>query len=58
MSRIAGGGSHDCIGWSVTGLWVQEEQKVAILRSRLEEMNIDVDSLLQAVGESEDVTSG
>ena len=32
---------------------VQEEQKVAILRARLEEMGIDVDSLLEAVGDEE-----
>ena len=33
---------------------VQEEQKVAILRAKLEEMGIDVDSLLEAVGDEED----
>ena len=44
--------------WNLTGLLVQEEQRVAILRSKLEEMNIDVDSLLKVVGEGEDVTNG
>ena len=49
------------ICWQYSGLssqacfvLVQEEQKVAILRNKLEEMGIDVDSLLQEVGETED----
>ena len=44
--------------WNFIGMSVQEEQRVAILRSKLEEMNVDVDSLLKVVGESEDVTDG
>ena len=32
---------------------VQEEQKVAILRGKLEDMGVDVDKLLEAVGDAE-----
>ncbi len=35
-------------------LLMQEEQKVAILRARLEDLGVDVDELLEAIGDRED----